>query len=102
MALQRLFGQLLAMQYDFQPMPAGALVKAAECQAAYVVRGFNAHELQRLDAAAHNQPAADDDIVLTARQSPEDAQALKDLMRRLRQRSDDARKSGICDPRRFE
>lgn len=102
MSLQRFFSQLLVMQYDFQPLPPETLVKAAKCQAAYVVRGLTTDELQRLEAAIHNQPEANGDIVLTTRQSPEDAQALKELMRRVRQRSDEARTSAMCDPRRFE
>ena len=102
MALRSFFGQLLAMQYDFQPMPAGALVMAAECQAAYVVRGFNALEIQRLNDAVYNEPQVDGDVVLTIRQSPKDAQVMEDLMGRVRQRSEEARTSGTCDPRLFE
>jgi hypothetical protein len=101
-ALKTFFGQLLALQYDFQPMPAGALVRAAECQAAYVVRGFNADELQRLDSAVYDEPQVDGDVVRTVRQSPEDAQVMEGLMRRVRLRADDARRSGMCDPRLFQ
>lgn len=100
-ALKKAFTQILLTKSDYHPISLEVADKAAECQAAYVVRGLSPQETQMLDTAVSERPQVSDDIQLSPRH-PEDTQAMNDLMRKVRQRLDDMRTSGLCQPRMFE